>query len=236
MDKEEFHWLFGVVQGWFSAKLGSKISDGSQLCQHNFHCPQQPQGNNKQESTTFILPYGSNKQQCMDKEEFHWLFGVHWGWFWAKLGSKSVMDPSCQHNFFGHQQPRGHNKQESTTFILPYGSNKQQCMDKEEFHWLFGVVQGWFSAKLGSKISDDPIVSTISFGHQQPRRHYKQESTTFILPYGSNKQHCMDKEEFHWLFGVHWGWFSAKLGSKISDGSQLCQHNFLWPPTSATGT
>jgi hypothetical protein len=48
-------------------------------------------------------------------------------------------------------QPQGHNKQESTTFILPYGSNKQHCMDKEEFNWLFGVVQGWFSAKLGSK-------------------------------------------------------------------------------------
>jgi hypothetical protein len=31
MDKEEFHWLFGVVQGWFSAKVGSKISDGSHL-------------------------------------------------------------------------------------------------------------------------------------------------------------------------------------------------------------
>jgi hypothetical protein len=43
------------------------------------------------------------------------------------LGQKSVivMDPSCQHNFLGHQQPQGHNKQESTTFILPYGSNKQ---------------------------------------------------------------------------------------------------------------
>jgi hypothetical protein len=31
MDKEEFHWVFGVMQGWFSAKLGSIISDGSQL-------------------------------------------------------------------------------------------------------------------------------------------------------------------------------------------------------------
>jgi hypothetical protein len=29
MDKEEFHWVFGVMQGWFSAKLGSKISDVS---------------------------------------------------------------------------------------------------------------------------------------------------------------------------------------------------------------
>jgi hypothetical protein len=28
-------------------------------------------------------------------------------------------------------------------------------MDKEEIYWLFGVVQGWFSAKLGSKISSD---------------------------------------------------------------------------------
>jgi hypothetical protein len=37
-------------------------------------------------------------------------------------------------------------------------------MDKEEFHWLFGVMQGWFSAKLGSKNQWwIPAVSTISF-------------------------------------------------------------------------
>jgi hypothetical protein len=59
------------------------------------------------------------------------------------------MDISCQHNLLGHQQPQGHIKQESTTFILPYGSKKQHCMDKEEFHWVGGVMQGWFSAKLG---------------------------------------------------------------------------------------
>jgi hypothetical protein len=40
----------------------------------------------------------------------------------------------------------------------------------------------------------------------------------------------MDKEEFHWLFGVLQGWFSAKLGSKTSDGSQLSAQ-FPWPPT-----
>jgi hypothetical protein len=69
--------------------------------------------------------------------------------FQQNSGQKSVMDPSCQHNFLGHQhqQPQGHNKQESTTFILSYGSNKQHCMDKEEFHWLFGVVRGWFWVK-----------------------------------------------------------------------------------------
>jgi hypothetical protein len=44
----------------------------------------------------------------------------------------------------------------------------------------------------------------------------------------------MDKEEFHWLFAVIQGWFSAKLGSKISDGSQLSAQ-FPWSPT-ATGT
>jgi hypothetical protein len=56
------------------------------------------------------------------------------------LGQKSVMDPSCRHNFLGHQQPQGHNKHESTTLVLPYGSNKQHCMDKEEFDWFFGVM------------------------------------------------------------------------------------------------
>jgi hypothetical protein len=43
-----------------------------------------------------------------------------------------------------------------TTLILPYGSNKQHCMDKEEYYKFCGVVQGWFSAKLGLKISDGP--------------------------------------------------------------------------------
>jgi hypothetical protein len=61
------------------------------------------------------------------------------------------MDPSCKHNFLGHQQPQGHNKQESTTFNHPY----EHCMDKKEFHWVFGVMQGWFSSKLGvKKITD----------------------------------------------------------------------------------
>ena len=139
------------------------------------------------------------------------------------------MDPSCQHNFLGHQQPQGHNKQESTTFILPYGSSKQHCMDKEEFHWLFGVVQGSFSSKLESKsvMHPRPSCQHNVLGHQQTQGHNKQESTTFILPYGSNKQHCMDKEEFHWLFGVMQGWFSAKLGSDVS---RLSGH-FLGPPT-----
>jgi hypothetical protein len=44
----------------------------------------------------------------------------------------------------------------------------------------------------------------------------------------------MDKEEFHWVFGVLRGWFSAKLGSKISDGFKLAIQ-FLEPPT-AIGT
>jgi hypothetical protein len=52
------------------------------------------------------------------------------------------MDSSCQQqNFCDQQQPQGHIKQESTTFILAYGYNKQHCMDKEEFHWLFGVMK-----------------------------------------------------------------------------------------------
>jgi hypothetical protein len=100
---------------------------------------------------------------------------------------------------------------------------------------VFGVMLGWFSAKLGSKISDGFCCCQHNFwGHLQPQGHNKQESTTFILPYGSNKQHCMDKEEFHWVFGVMRGWYSAKLGSNISDGSQLSAQ-FLGPST-ATGT
>jgi hypothetical protein len=43
-------------------------------------------------------------------------------------------------------------------------------MDKEEFHWIFGVVQGWFSAKLGSKIKSQLLIPQLSAqfpcGHQ----------------------------------------------------------------------
>jgi hypothetical protein len=79
--------------------------------------------------------------------------------FQQNFGQKSVMDPSCQHYFWGHQQPQGHNKHKSTTFILLFGSNKQHCKDKEEFHWVFGVLWGWFSAKLGSKVRDGSQLS-----------------------------------------------------------------------------
>jgi hypothetical protein len=36
--------------------------------------------------------------------------------------------------------------------------NWHNCMGREEFHWLYGVMQGWFWAKLGlkMKISDGP--------------------------------------------------------------------------------
>jgi hypothetical protein len=76
----------------------------------------------------------------MDKEELHWVCGVIYGWFSAKLGIKIDDGSPGQHNFCGHQQPQGHDKQESTTFILPYGSNKQHFMDKEKFHWVCGVI------------------------------------------------------------------------------------------------
>jgi hypothetical protein len=55
------------------------------------------------------------------------------------------------------------------------------------------------------------------------------------LPYGSNKHGCMDKEEFHWICGVMRGWFSAKLGWKISDGPQQSAKLNMWP-LSAPGT
>jgi hypothetical protein len=76
--------------------------------------------------------------------------------FQQNLGWKSTMGPSSQHNFCGPWQPRGPNKQEPTTLILPYGSNKHHRMDKEEILWFCGVMRCWFSAKLGLKISDGP--------------------------------------------------------------------------------
>jgi hypothetical protein len=47
-----------------------------------------------------------------------------------------------------------------------------------------------------------PAVSRFSVATDSPRDN-KQEPTTLILPYdASNKHHCRDKKEFHWLCGV----------------------------------
>jgi hypothetical protein len=65
----------------------------------------------------------------------------------------------------------------------------------------------------------------------------KQESTTLtILPYWSNKQHCMDKGEFHyWLFGVIQG---SYMGKTWFENQQWIFHKhdselFLCPPTTS---
>ena len=159
MDKEEFHWVFGVLRGWFSAKLGSKISDRSQIpsavstISVATNSTRDRDITNRNQPLLFFHMDPTNSIVWTRKSFIGSLVSCGVG-FQQNLGQKSVMDPlrSCQHNnFLGHQQPQGQNKQESTTFILPYGYNKQHCMDKEEFHWLFGVMQGWFSAKLGSK-------------------------------------------------------------------------------------
>jgi hypothetical protein len=146
MDKEEFHWVFGVMRGWFSAKLGSKITDGFPVSTIFFITNIHRDITNPNQPLLFFHMNPTNSIVWTRKSFIGSLVSCGVG-FQQNLGQKSVMDPSCQHNFLGHQQPQGHNKHESTTFILLYGSNKQHCMDKEEFHWVFGVLRGWFSAK-----------------------------------------------------------------------------------------
>ena len=119
---------------------------------------------------------------------------------WVK---KSVMDPSCQHNFLADTNSHRDitNRNEPLLFFHMDPTNSIVWTRKSFIgSVLLCVVQGWFSSKLllGSKNQWwIPAVSMIPCGHQQPQGHNKQEWTTFILLYGSNKQHCMDKEEFH---------------------------------------
>jgi hypothetical protein len=154
MDKEEFHWVFGVCPAGlvFSktwVKNQSKIQAGNTISgATNSH----RDISNRNQPLLFFHMVSTNSIVWTRKSFIGSLVSCRVD-FQQNLGQKSVMDSSCQHNFLGHQQPRGHHKQEPTTFILSLGSNKQHCMDKEEFHWVFGVLWGWFLAKLGSKIS-----------------------------------------------------------------------------------
>jgi hypothetical protein len=82
-----------------------------------------------------------------------------------------------------------------------------------------------------------PGCQDIFWGHQQPHRHNKQESTTFILPYGLwIKQTALyGQGRVSLALWCHAGLVFLKFESKISDGSRLMFAHFLGPPT-ATGT
>ena len=111
-------------------------------------------------------------------------------------------------------------------------------MDKGEFHWLFGVMQGWFSAKLGSKISDRsqiPAVSTISLATNSQRDiTNRNQPLLFFHVDPTNSIVWTNKSLTGNVVSCKVG-FSAKLGSEISDGGSQLSAQFLWPPT-ATGT
>jgi hypothetical protein len=163
--------------------------------------------------------------------------------FWNVLSEQDIMDFWCPDNTATWVCPRDMSRDISWTCL---GQDNSMTDIKKirhvmrghfqlsrsvtgrpwHFRWLCWIdgaeTQGFRCMRVGvERIQWD---SCWCLAHQ----------SNFILPYGSNKQHCMDKEEFHWLFGIVWGWFLAKLGSKFCDGSQLSAQ-FPWPPT-ATGT
>jgi hypothetical protein len=107
-------------------------------------------------------------------------------------------------------------------------------MDKEEFHWVFGVVQGWFLAKLWSKISGGSQLSVLFSGatnshtditnRNQPLLFFHMDPTNTIV--WTRKSFIGSLVLVSCRVG-----FLAKLASKIIDSSHSCQHNFLGPPT-----
>jgi hypothetical protein len=214
--------LLCVMQGWFSSKLrlGSKISDGSQLSARFFAATNSHRDiTNRNQPLLFFHMDPTNSIVWTRKSFIGSLVlcrvGFHQNF---DLGQKSVMDPSCQHNFLAATNSHRDitNRNEPLLFIHMDPTNSILWTRKSFIGSLVscrvGFQQNFY---LGQKVSDGSQLSAqFPCSHQQPQGHNKQESTTFILPYGSNKQHCMDKEGFHWLFGVMQDWFLSKLGSK----------------------
>jgi hypothetical protein len=93
MDKEEFHWLFGVMRGWFLSKLllGSKISDGSQLSARFLAATNSHRDiTNRNEPLLFIHMDPTNSIVWTRKSFIgSVLLCVMQGWFLSKLGSKN---------------------------------------------------------------------------------------------------------------------------------------------------
>jgi hypothetical protein len=164
MGKKQFHWLCGVMRGWFSAKLGFEIrnhsdDDDGPRSQQTSVADDSPRDITNRNQPLLLFHMDPTNTLVWARNSFIGSVvscGVD---FQQNFGSKPVMDPSSiQQNFCGHWQPYGHNKQEPNTLTFPYGFNKHHCMGKEEFHWFCGVMRCWSSAKLGFEIrnhSDD---------------------------------------------------------------------------------
>jgi hypothetical protein len=105
MDKEEFHWLFGVMQGWFSANLGSKITMMAPGCQDIFSGATNSHRDitNRNQPLLFFHMDPTNSIVWTRENFIGSLVSCRVG-FQQNLGQKSVMDPSCQDIFWGHQQ------------------------------------------------------------------------------------------------------------------------------------
>jgi hypothetical protein len=112
-------------------------------------------------------------------------------------------------------------------------------MDKEEFRWLFGVVQGWFLAKLGSKIISDGsqrAVSTISLATNSHRDiTIRNQPLLFFHMDPTNSIVWTRKSFIGSLVSCRVGfWQNLGQKSSVMDPSELSAQ-FPWPPT-ATGT
>jgi hypothetical protein len=67
-------------------------------------------------------------------------------------GPKSVMNPSCQHNFLHHQQPQGHNKQEeSTTLFIHMDPTNSIVCTRRSFIGSLVSCRVCFQQNLGQK-------------------------------------------------------------------------------------
>jgi hypothetical protein len=112
-------------------------------------------------------------------------------------------------------------------------------MDKEEFHWVCGVMQDWFSAKLGSKFIDRSQLSAVSIISVATNSHKditNRNQPLFFIPMDPKYSIVWTRKGFIGSVVSYRVGFQQNLGqNSLTDPSCQLSASFLWPPI-ATGT
>jgi hypothetical protein len=97
--------------------------------------------------------------------------------FQQNLGQKSVMDPSCQHNFWGHQQPYCLKNDRQPNFHLPKSrtSHHKWIRWQAMQHWI-RLLLWWIEPKINYKAITHRLLIRQRHTTSLPRNHTPTKS------------------------------------------------------------
>jgi hypothetical protein len=145
MDKEEFHWIFGVMKAWSSAKDWVKNQCHGSKLSAEFLWPPTTPGTYQTGINHFYSCIWTQQTTFYGQGRVSLAFWCHEGLIFSKSRSKLGHHGSklLAAEFLWPPTTPGTYQTGINHFYSYIRPIKQHCMEKVEFHWLFGVMKIW---------------------------------------------------------------------------------------------